>query len=156
MRITTKHACDSRVMFVTHKCFAFLFFPPFRCVNSLLTTEVQSRGARVVTGRRIEGKLPFIFLILVTPYAPFGHASWGRVKDGAKIGRSDLSWFSFRPLTHCSTPGGEGVLNEVLHVEVLSRGPTPYPFAYLLLTNCTPFRYIIYILFRSLHTLWML
>ena len=93
-------------MFVTHKCFAFLFFPPFRCVNSLLTTEVQSRGARVVTGRRIEGKLPFIFLILVTPYAPFGHASWGRVKDGAKIGRSDLSWFSFRPLTHCSTPGG--------------------------------------------------
>ena len=140
-------------MFVTHKCFAFLFFPPFRCVNSLLTTEVQSRGARVVTGRRIEGKLPFIFLILLTPYAPFGYASWGRVKDGAKIGRSDLSWFSFRPLTHCSTPGGGGVLNEVLHVEVLSRGPTPYPFAYLLLTNCTPFRYIIYILFRSLHTL---
>ena len=99
-------------MFVTRKCFAFLFFPPFRCVNSLLTTEVQSRGARVVTGRRIEGKLPFIFLIVVTPYASFGHASWGRVKDGAKIGRSDLSWFSFRPLTHCSTPGGEGVLNE--------------------------------------------
>ena len=144
MKITTKHARNSPVAFVTHKCFAVLFFLPFQCVNSLLKTEVQSKGPQVVTGRRIEGKLPFIFLILITPRTPFGHPSWGRVRDGAKIRRSDLSWFSFRPLTHCSTLG-EGVLNKVLYREVPSWGPTPYPFSYLLLTNCTPFKYIIYI-----------
>ena len=140
MRITTKHACDSRVMFVTHKCFAFLFFPPFRCVNSLLTTEVQSRGARVVTGRRIEGKLPFIFLILVTPYAPFGHASWGRVKDGAKIGRSDLSWFSFRPLTHCSTPGGGGGTQWSFTRGGSIAGSNPLPFRIPFIDKLYPFQ----------------
>ena len=36
MKITTKHASNSTVTFVTHKRFAVLFFLPSCCVNSLL------------------------------------------------------------------------------------------------------------------------
>ena len=51
------------------------------------------------------------------------------------------------------SPGG-GVLNKCLYREALPRGPTPYllytifykkgtPFVYLLLTNSTPFTYLV-------------
>ena len=139
MEITTKHARNSPVAFVTHKCFAVLFFLPFHCVNSLLKTEVQSRGPQVVTGRRIEGKLPFIFLILITPRTPFGQASWRRVRDGVKLRRSDLSWFRFRPLTHCSTLGGGGTQQSFIRGGSIL-GSNPLPFLIPFIDKLYPFQ----------------
>ena len=40
--ITTKHASDSPVMFVTHKRFAVIFFLPSCCVNSLLLSAINN------------------------------------------------------------------------------------------------------------------
>ena len=48
MKITTKHASDSPVTFVTHKRFVVLFFLPSCCVHSL----------RSLISRRLQGKTP--------------------------------------------------------------------------------------------------
>ena len=46
VKITTKHISNRLVTFVTHKCFAVLFFPPSCCVSSLLTTRGVDSGTR--------------------------------------------------------------------------------------------------------------
>lgn len=42
----------------------------------ILLREARLRGGRRLIGRRKQGRsLPFVFLLLITPPAPFGHAS---------------------------------------------------------------------------------
>ena len=50
MRITTKHASNSSVTFVTHMCFAVLFSLPSCCVNSLILSALPE--VRQVTNTR--------------------------------------------------------------------------------------------------------
>jgi len=57
VKITTKHASDSPVTFVTHERFAVLFFLPSCCVNSLLLSAISSWA---------KGKVGCVNLFLVT------------------------------------------------------------------------------------------
>ena len=59
MKITTKHVSNFPVTFVTHECFAVLFFLPSCCVNSLLWTTTSSQSTK--TQKRICGQYPAIF-----------------------------------------------------------------------------------------------
>ena len=71
MEITTKHASNSPVTFVTHKRFVVLFFLPSCCVNSL----------RSLTSQRLQEKTP-----LCRPFFENLHFwCWNALNGGKKV-----------------------------------------------------------------------
>ena len=80
-------------------------YPSLLLVPLVLTREARSRRAQGVMGERKEGRFRFVFLIFITPRAPFGHAplvlSYGSVMTARRHKKTIQRW-SFRsslPLT---------------------------------------------------------
>ena len=63
MKITTKPTGDSPVTFVTHSCFAVLFFLPSCCVNSLILRSANAKYHYILPffNKMSEGDLPLLY-----------------------------------------------------------------------------------------------
>ena len=80
-------------------------YPSLLLEPLVFTRETRSRRAQGVMGERKEGRFRFVFLLFITPRAPFGHAplvlSYGSVITARRHKKTIQRW-SFRsslPLT---------------------------------------------------------